>query len=83
MTELTIEIPDTEEKFNWREFIKKVIELKRFELELEKSNKLKLLLLKSITEKGKLSEKEAEEITENISDKIKLDRINKSNKKEA
>ena len=43
MAELKVIIPDElEPELNWSEFIAKTIELKSFELELNRSNKLKL-----------------------------------------
>ena len=81
MAELKIEIPDELSKelnespeFDWPEFIAKSIELKSFELELERSNKLKLLL-KSLTSKSKLSKDEAEKFADKLGNKIKEDRL--------
>ena len=81
MAELKIEIPDELSKelnespeFDWPEFIAKSIELKSFELELERSNKLKLLL-KSLTSKSKLSKDEAEKFADELGSKIKEDRL--------
>ncbi len=82
MAELKIEIPEELSKelnesleFNWPEFITKSIELKAFELELERSNKLKLLLLKSLTSKSKLSKEEAEKFADELGTKIKEERL--------
>jgi len=82
MAELKIEIPDELSKelnespeFDWPEFIAKSIELKSFELELERSNKLKLLLLKSLTSKSKLSKDESEKFADELGNKIKEDRL--------
>ena len=82
MAELKIEIPDEVNKelsksleFNWSEFIAKTIELKAFELELERTNKLRLLLLKSVTSKSKLSKDEAEKFAAELGNKIKEGRL--------
>ncbi|GEM_PF-837289 len=82
MAELKVEIPDELSKelnespeFDWPEFIAKSIELKSFELELERSNKLKLLLLQSLTSKSKLSKDEAEKFADELGNKIKEDRL--------
>lgn len=76
MAELKIKIPDElEPELDWSGFIAKTIELKSFELELNKSNKLKLLLLKALTSKSKLSEKEAEKFAAELGNKIKEGRL--------
>lgn len=73
--ELTIEIPFESESFNWKEFLKKVVELKSFELELERDKQLKLLLLKTITSKSKLSESEADKFSTEFGNRIKEERV--------
>jgi hypothetical protein len=77
MAELKVIVPDElEPELNWSEFIAKTIELKAFELELNKSNKLKLLLLKALTSKSKLSKAEAEKFAVELGNKIKEGRLN-------
>lgn len=77
MAELKVIVPDElESDLDWSEFIAKTIELKAFELELSKSNKLRLLLLKALTSKSKLSEKEAEKFAAELGNKIKEGRLN-------
>ena len=82
MAELKLEIPDNVNKelnespeFNWSDFVAKAIELKAFELDLERSNKLKLLLLKSLTSKSKLSKAEADKFADELGNKIKAERL--------
>ncbi len=75
--ELTIEIPYESGSFNWKEFLKKAVELKAFELELKRDKQLKLLLVKAITTKSKLSESEADKFSLELSNRIKEERLKK------
>jgi hypothetical protein len=82
MGTITISIPDKLEKeinefkgVDWSAFLRKAIELKAFELELEKSKRLKLLLLKAITSKSKLREEDADKFAIELGRKIKEERL--------
>ncbi len=65
------EFPDVD----WSEVEKKAIELKLFELELKRSKRLSLLLLKALTSKSKLSEEEADKFAVELARRIKKGRF--------
>jgi len=78
MAELIFEVPDKLKQridelpsAEWKSFLRKAVELKAFELELQRSSDLRLLLLKSLTSKSKLSEKEAEKFSLELGKKLK------------
>ena len=60
---------------NWAEVALEAIKLRAFELHLKRSKKLRLLLLKFLTSKSKLSEKEADKFALKLGEKLKQERL--------
>lgn len=82
MAELVVNIPDDVvreiEKLpgvNWSDVAVDAIRSKAFELSLERSMRLELLLLKTITSKSELSEEEADRFAIELGNKIKVERL--------
>ncbi|ODS35642.1 MAG: hypothetical protein A7316_00685 [Candidatus Altiarchaeales archaeon WOR_SM1_86-2] len=82
MSEILVRIPDELEHeiemlpgVNWQRVALNAIQSKAFELTLKRSRKLRLLLLKTITSKSKLSEEEADKFALELGDKIKEERL--------
>jgi len=60
---------------DWQEVERKAIELKLFELELERSARMRRLLAEAIASKSVLSEEEADKFALELGDKIKMERL--------
>ena len=82
MAEIVVKIPEELEReikafpdIDWSMLFRKFIKAKTFELELKRSNKLRLLLIKSLTSKSKLSEEEADRFAIELGNKIKDERL--------
>jgi len=60
---------------DWEEVERKAIELKLFELELERSARMRRLLAEAIASKSVLSEEEADKFALELGDKIKMERL--------
>jgi len=63
--ELKQEVEETPE-FNWSDFIARAIQVKAFELELERSKRLRRAVLESLASKSKLTEEDALELGRKI-----------------
>jgi len=82
MGEILVKIPNELEReievlpeINWQRVALDAIQSKVFELNLKRSKRLKLMLLKTITAKSNLSEEEADKFALELGDKIKEDRL--------
>ena len=82
MAELVVSIPKgLEEEIrdlpreDWQKVALEAIRARAFKLKLERSNRLKLLLLKMITSKSGLSEEEADEFAIEVGNEIKRERV--------
>jgi hypothetical protein len=82
MAEIVVKIPEKLDReikafpdIDWSGLIEEFVKVKTFELELKRSNKLRLLLIKSLTSKSKLSEEEADRFSIKLGNKIKDERF--------
>ncbi len=82
MGDVIVEIPHELEQrikafpdVDWKEVERRAIEAKLFELEVKRSKRLSLLLLKTITSKSKLSEEEADAFAIALGRRMKVGRL--------
>lgn len=58
--EVKVKVP--EDDVDWKNFLEKAVELKKFELELEKSKSLQRAVLEMLASKSKLTEEQAKKL---------------------
>ena len=61
MSEVVVKVP--EDNVDWKSFLNKAVELKRFELELEKSRSLQRAVLEMLGSKSRLTEGQAKSLS--------------------
>jgi len=61
MSEIVVKVPSDD--VNWKDFLEKAVELKKFELELEKSKSLQRAVLEMLGSKSRLSEEQAKNLS--------------------
>ncbi|GEM_PF-5291805 len=59
--EVKVKVPD--EEVDWKSFLDKAVELKKFELEIERSRALQRAVLEMLGSKSKLTEEQAKELS--------------------
>lgn len=64
--EVKIKVP-VESDVDWKSFLEKAVELKKFEIELERSKKLQRSVIEMLASKSKLTEKDALELGRKVS----------------
>ncbi|MEK6888426.1 MAG: hypothetical protein AABX14_05780 [Candidatus Aenigmatarchaeota archaeon] len=61
MSEIIVNVP--KDDVDWKGFLEKAVELKKFELELEKSKSLQRAVLETLGSKSRLTEEHAKELS--------------------
>lgn len=59
--EVKVKVP-AETDVDWKNFLEKVVELKKFEIEIERSKSLQRAILEMLASKSKLTEEQAKEL---------------------